>query len=115
MYSRSASIVRSPMPTQRCFLPFPEIADDYQLLDGHQRTEALRRLGHADALCFLWPCDHATALVLLATLNRLEGEDIPAKRADLLRELSALLPPEELALLLPEDASAIRDPLQLFD
>lgn len=95
--------------------PHPEITGGYQLLDGHQRTEALRRLGHLDALCFLWPCDDATALVLLATLNRLEGEDVPSKRADLLRELSSLLPPEELALLLPEDASAIADTLALFD
>lgn len=89
--------------------PHSESAGDYQLLDGHQRVEALRRLGQVDALCFVWPCDDATALRLLATLNRLRGEDVPARRADLLAELSALVSVEELALLLPESAEAIRD------
>ena len=94
--------------------PHPEEDGTHQLLDGHQRWEALRRLGHREALCFLWPCDDAQALVLLATLNRLQGEDIPAKRAELLEELTTLLPAEELALLLPEDASQIRDSLALY-
>jgi ParB-like chromosome segregation protein Spo0J len=95
--------------------PHPEIDGSYQILDGHQREAVLADLGHADALCFLWPCDDATALVLLATLNRLEGEDVPARRAELLAELSALLPPEALAQLLPEDARAIEETLSLLD
>ena len=95
--------------------PHPEVAGAYQLLDGHQRLEALRRLGHEGAICFPWPCDDATALVLLATLNRLEGEDVPGRRAELLAELSELLPVEELATLLPEDGRAIRETLELLD
>ena len=94
--------------------PHPELAGAYQLLDGHQRLEALRRLGHREAICFPWPCDDATALVLLATLNRLEGEDVPARRAELLAELSELLPAEELAALLPEDGRAIQETLDLL-
>ena len=91
----------------------PARAGDWQILDGHQRAEALRRLGHADALCFDWPCDDATALLLLATLNRLEGEDVPAKRATLLEELSRLVSVDELAALLPEDAAAIEETIRL--
>jgi ParB-like chromosome segregation protein Spo0J len=94
--------------------PHPNLPGEFQLLDGHQRREVLRRLGHNDALCFVWDCDDETALLLLATLNRLEGEDVPAKRAELLTELAVLLPADELALLLPEDASLIRDTLALF-
>lgn len=94
--------------------PHPEHEGEYEMLDGHQRREVLRRLGHQEALCFLWPCDDMTALVLLGTLNRLEGEDIPARRAELLAQLTSLLSPEELALLLPEDAAAIEDTLSLF-
>ena len=93
----------------------PEIDGAYQVMDGHQRLTVLADLGHADALCFLWPCDDATALLLLATLNRLEGEDVPARRAELLAELSALLPPEALAQLLPEDAREIEETLALLD
>ena len=82
---------------------------------GTSACFVLQQLGHDDALCFVWPCDDATALLLLATLNRLEGEDLPARRAELLTELSAILPAEELALLLPEDATAIEQTLRLID
>ena len=64
---------------------------------------------------FPWHCDDQTALVLLATLNRLEGEDVPAKRAELLAELEALIPVDELAPLLPEDAAVIEETLGLFE
>lgn len=92
----------------------PEGNGLYQILDGHQRFEVLRRLGHEQALCFPWECDDATALVLLATLNRLEGEDVPVKRAELLQQLTELISPADLALLLPEDAGAIEDTLALL-
>ena len=95
--------------------PHPERPGEWQLLDGHQRAGVLRRLGHSDAVVFPWPCDDATALMLLATLNRLEGEDIPAKRAELLAELAALMPVDELASLLPEDSAAIDETLALLD
>ena len=87
----------------------------YQILDGHQRDEVLRRLGYTEALCYLWPCDDRTALVLLATLNRLEGQDDPLRRAELLRDLTELSSPEELAQLLPESATLIGQSLKLLD
>ena len=95
--------------------PHPERVGEWQLLDGHQRVAVLRRLGHAEAVVFPWPCDDETALVLLATLNRLEGEDVPAKRAELLAELTGLIPPDELAALLPEDASSIEETISLIE
>jgi len=95
--------------------PHPEEKDCYQILDGHQRWGVLRRLGHEQAHCYVWPCDDQTALVLLATLNRLEGQDDPLKRAELLRELTKLVSPEELAQLLPESAALIRQSLELLD
>ncbi|GAF75843.1 unnamed protein product [marine sediment metagenome] len=95
--------------------PHPEEEGCYQILDGHQRDEVLRRLGHSDALCYLWPCDDRTALMLLATLNRLEGQDDPLKRAALLKELTDLASPEELAQLLPESATLIHQSVKLLD
>ena len=89
--------------------PHPELPDDWQLLDGHNRCAALRQLGHTEAWVFPWACDDATALRLLATLNRLEGEDVPALRAQLLQDLSDLIPIDALADLLPEDAEAITE------
>jgi len=95
--------------------PHPEETGAYQVLDGHQRWEALRRLSHKEAWCYLWPCDDQTALVLLATLNRLEGTDEPLRRAELLRDLAAFMPVDELAALLPEDAAAIHQNLELLE
>ena len=87
----------------------------YQILGGHQRKAALERLGHDAALCYVWPCDDETALRLLVTLNRLEGQDDPMMRAKLLQELSALASPEELARLLPEDETTIQRCLDMLD
>jgi ParB-like chromosome segregation protein Spo0J len=95
--------------------PHSEEADAYQILDGHQRLEALRRLGRAEAHCYCWPCDDRTALILLSTLNRLEGQDDPRLRAELIRELSQLASLEELALLLPEDVRGLSDSLAMLD
>ena len=95
--------------------PDPEEDGCYQMLDGHQREEVLRRLGYTEALCYLWPCDDRTALVLLATLNRLEGQDDPLKRAELLRDLTEQSSPEKLAQLLPEGATLIRQSLKLLN
>jgi len=95
--------------------PHPDRAESYQLLDGHQRVAVLRRLGHADALCYVWPCDDIQALLLLATLNRLEGADNPALRGQLLADLSRLLPEADLSLLLPEDAAGIEELIGLVD
>jgi hypothetical protein len=95
--------------------PHPTEAGSFQVLDGHQRRRILQRLGHERATCYVWPCDDETALLLLATLNRLEGQDDPRLRAELLRRLSELSSPDELALLLPDDASSIRASIALLD
>ena len=95
--------------------PLPDLPDGYQVLDGHQRLAVLRELGWPTAPCFCWPCDDASALILLATLNRLHGEDVPAQRASLLQELTDHFPLEELATLLPEAADAITQTLTLID
>jgi hypothetical protein len=87
--------------------PHPDQANAWQLLDGQQRLAVLQELEHIDALVFPWPCDDDEALLLLATLNRLEGADSPAQRAALLDELVAFWPPADLARLVPEDADAI--------
>ena len=50
-----------------------------------------------------------------ATLNRLGGEDVPAKRAGLLAELTGLGPQDERAALVPEDASSIEETISLIE
>jgi len=84
--------------------PSPAAEPCYQVLDGHHRWRALEALGRAGAWCSVWAVDEAEALVLLATLNRLEGADDPRKRGALLRSLRERLAASagELARWLPE-------------
>jgi ParB-like chromosome segregation protein Spo0J len=82
--------------------PHPEEPDHFQVLDGHHRVEILRELGHAEARCDVWNVDDREAKLLLATLNRLEGQDLPIRRAQLIHELLGEMPLVDLAGLLPE-------------
>ena len=79
-------------------------AQQYQILDGHHRVAALRSIGATTARCVVWEVDDDEALLLLATLNRLQGQDDPRKRAALILELRTKRGSElrELSALLPE-------------
>ncbi len=82
--------------------PHPEEPGSFQILDGHHRVEILKELGHAEARCDVWSVDDREAKLLLATLNRLEGQDVPVRRAQLIHELLGELSLGDLAGLLPE-------------
>lgn len=92
----------------------------YQILDGHHRIRALRELGHEHAVCSVWRVDEDEALLMLATLNRLEGSDDPYKRSALLAKLSSRRTSAEcdassLARFLPENVADIERLLKLQD
>jgi len=87
----------------------------YQILDGHHRWAALKHLGRSHARCVVWEVDDDEALILLATLNRLEGEDDPGKRAQLLERLCERMSVEELARHLPERIHQIEKLLTLAE
>ncbi len=74
----------------------------YEILDGHHRVLALRQLGHEQVHCEAWPVDDAEALTLLATLNRLHGEDNVERKAALLEALDEAVGREALLERLPE-------------
>jgi hypothetical protein len=87
----------------------------YQILDGHHRVEALRRLKRTSARCVVWEVTDDEALLLLATLNRLQGRDDPHRRAALVAELAGLrrVDARELAEVLPERAEELASLLSL--
>ena len=87
----------------------PTEAGKYQVLDGHHRVAILRDLGHTEARCDVWDVDDREAKLLLATLNRLEGQDQPIKRAQLLHELLGEMSMGDLAGLLPETDRQLED------
>ncbi len=89
--------------------PHPTEVGKYQVLDGHHRIGVLRELGHTEARCDVWDVDDREAKLLLATLNRLEGQDLPARRAQLLHELLGEWSAADLGGLLPETEAEIED------
>ncbi|MHB1158117.1 MAG: ParB/RepB/Spo0J family partition protein [Phycisphaerales bacterium] len=91
------------------------IGPAYQVLDGHHRWKALERLGHTHAACVVWEADDAEALVLLATLNRLQGQDDPRKRAALVGELHEKFgkTARELGRLLPDAGEDLKKLLEM--
>lgn len=82
--------------------PHPEEPGKYQVLDGHHRVAILRELGHGEARCDVWEVDDREAKLLLATLNRLQGQDLPIRRAELIHSLLGEMSSVDLAGLLPE-------------
>ncbi len=93
--------------------PRPAVDAAYQILDGHHRVAALAQLGRPTARCVVWPVDDDEALVLLATLNRLQGDDDPRKRAALVAKLHTKMGASQLAKLLPESADRLKSLLAL--
>jgi ParB-like chromosome segregation protein Spo0J len=89
--------------------PHPEEAGKFQVLDGHHRVQVLRDLGHTEARCDIWEVNDREAKLLLATLNRLQGQDLPIRRAALLHELLGEMNLEDLAGLLPESDKQIEE------
>jgi len=89
--------------------PHPEEPGKYQVLDGHHRVEVLRELGHSEARCDVWDVNDREAKLLLATLNRLQGQDVPIRRAELLHELLGEMSLDDLAGLLPESDKQLEE------
>ena len=89
--------------------PHPEEAGKYQVLDGHHRVDILRELGHVDARCDVWEVTDREAKLLLATLNRLEGQDQPIRRAELIHALLGEMSVKDLGGLLPETDKQIEE------
>ena len=87
----------------------------FQVLDGWHRILVLGELGELGAWCIAWDVSDQDARVLLATLNRLHGEDIPGKRAALIAELQQHETLARLALLLPESEAELASTLELVD
>ncbi len=82
--------------------PHPDEPGKFQVLDGHHRVAILKELGHREARCDVWDVDDREAKLLLATLNRLQGQDQPMRRAQLIHELLGEMSVDDLAGLLPE-------------
>jgi ParB-like chromosome segregation protein Spo0J len=81
--------------------------DDFQIINGHHRCQALKQLGYETADAVIWDVDDAEADVLLTTLNRLGGSDMLDKKLALLERINREMNAREMAKLLPFTRSQI--------
>lgn len=79
--------------------PHPSQRGRFQIIHGHHRCRALRRLGHETAQAVVWQVDDEQTDLLLATLNRLGGRDMLDKKLTVLRRLCCQRPLHDLAKL----------------
>lgn len=85
----------------------PDKANHYQILNGHHRVKALMQLGISNVRCVIWDVSDDDALVLLNSLNRLNGKDELDKKASLIKQLRERFDAKSLAKQLPLTAPAI--------
>lgn len=107
---RYPPLIVRPMPGQ----PVGE-GRGYQILDGHHRVKALKQIDRTQARCVVWEVDDKEALLLLATLNRLQGKDDVRRRASLIAELNHQVGMDRLSQQLPEDLNGLNHFLALHD
>ena len=86
----------------------PDMGGCYQILNGHHRVKALKTLGIDKVDCIVWDVDDDESLVLLATLNRLGGNDQLPKKCDLYRNLTKRIDLKKLIKQLPDNKKSIQ-------
>jgi len=109
--------IRSSTDRSDVYTPGSDIStnegDIYQIINGHHRWLALKKLGYEQADVIVWDVDDGEADILLGTLNRLCGSDMLDKKVALLKRLSERTAPAELARLLPNTKKQIEKLIQL--
>ncbi len=87
--------------------PHPKHNGCYEIINGEHRVKALKKFGRQTCDCIVWQVDDSETLILLATLNRLAGADVLAKKAELIKALSRRFSAKDLAKNLPDTKRAI--------
>jgi len=91
----------------------PERKGCYEILNGHHRKKVLEEIGKKEAECVVWEVTDEEAIMLLMTLNRLNGEDDPVKRGELAELLLKKHPEKELLRWLPEKRRQLQKLVQV--
>ncbi len=110
----STHIERSGFCPALVVRPYPKKKGHYIVVDGHHRLMVIKDLGWKSAPCQVEAMTEEDAGLLLLTLNRLRGTDIPKKRAELIESLVPVFSLDQLAELLPETKDDIEGLLALL-
>jgi ParB/RepB/Spo0J family partition protein len=81
--------------------PSPNTPGKFQIINGHHRVRALRKLNSATVNAVVWDIDDEQTDILLMTLNRLGGTDNIDRKMQLIKRLAEASEPVKLARLLP--------------
>jgi len=117
---RYEPLIVRPCPQKNCHSCASRNPDDdriscFQIINGHHRWQALRKLGYKTAEAIVWDIDDNDTDILLATLNRLGGSDILEKKLVLLKRLNQRMDTRELAKLLPQTTKQIERLTSILD
>ena len=86
------------------------VADLYQIIDGYHRWMLCKdELGLREVPCVVVDVDDRRAKLLTVNLNELTGDPVPHLMAELIHDLTRETSVEDLATILPYDATALRD------
>jgi ParB family chromosome partitioning protein len=85
----------------------PLSKDAYEVLSGNQRLKVLQEAGLSQVPCVIVAADDAQARLLAQALNRIHGEDDLGMRAELLRDVLAAMPADEVVKILPETPESL--------
>ncbi|MCK4888079.1 MAG: ParB-like nuclease domain-containing protein [Planctomycetes bacterium] len=102
-----ANIERTGMYEPLIVRPHPKTKNCYQIINGHHRCKALKKLGYKTADAVVWDIDDQQVDILLITLNRLQGSDQLGKKLELLKKLKSKIKPAELSRFLPQSKAQI--------
>jgi ParB-like chromosome segregation protein Spo0J len=94
--------------------PHPKRSKHYIVVDGHHRLMVAQLLGWKEIDCQIKEMTDEEAGLLLLTLNRLRGTDMPRKRAELIESLLGPFSLNDLSLMLPESGEEIEGLLALI-
>ena len=90
-------------------------AIDYEIVDGEHRWLVLKDLGASRVPAVVQEADDTEAALRLITMNKLRGQFIPIKLAQLLVKLSEKIPENELRKRLGMTEPELKDSLRLAD
>lgn len=84
------------------------VGDGYEVISGTHRLGIYRELDIKTVPCVVVDLDEARAKLLAQTLNRTRGQDDLGLKAEVIRDVLASLPQEEVLALLPETATSLK-------
>ena len=81
--------------------------ETWQVLNGHHRLRALKKLRHTHVDCIIFKANDEQAQLYLLNLNRLTGRDNVYKKARLIEQLCQYITPRNLAKQICDSKTSI--------